>query len=237
MRNGMRALVSKFAAIGIPASRVALELQFQSAAGQGGRQGLEPKAAWLEFVKLEALAARQVSSETKFEGIWSLGWPSFSAAGDDPDKPAAACVYLWTRDHSFCDAPALAGVPFNTSLTEGQIVLPAGVRCTFPAGRITKADVGRVGALTGDLGAAASALLQRVVLRADEPVDPMTVLAAERAIVRDRFGGGGARYRAALAAAHVTLQEARAIVADRLAPHPVKERFRPPPATARPSPA
>ena len=45
MRNGMRALVSKFAAIGIPASRVALELQFQSAAGQGGRQGLEPKAA------------------------------------------------------------------------------------------------------------------------------------------------------------------------------------------------
>jgi hypothetical protein len=233
MRNGMRALVSKFAAIGIPASRVALELQFQSAAGQGGRQGLQPKAAWLEFVKLEALAAKQVAAETKIEGVWSWGWPSFSAAGDDPDKPAAACVYLWTRDHRLCDAPALAGVPFNTSLTEGQIVLPAGVRCTFPAGRITKADVGRVAALTGDLGAAASALLQRVVLRADEPVDPMTVLAAERAIVRDRFGGSAARYRSALAAAHITLQDARAIVADRLARDRVKERFRPRPATTR----
>jgi hypothetical protein len=233
MRNGMRGLVSKFAAIGIPAARVALELQFQSAAGQGGRQGLEPKAAWLEFVKLEALAAKQVAAETKIEGVWSWGWPSFSAAGDDPDKPAAACVYLWTRDHRFCDAPALAGVPFNTSLTEGQIVLPAGVRCTFPSGRITKADVGRVAALTGDLGASASALLQRVVLRADEPVDPMTVLAAERAIVRDRFGGSTTRYRAALTAAHVTLQDARAIVADRLARDRVKERFRPRPATSR----
>jgi hypothetical protein len=233
MRKGMRALVGKFAAIGIPASRVALELQFQSAAGQGGRQGLQPKAAWLEFVKLEALAAKQVAGETKIEGVWSWGWPSFSAAGDDPDKPAAACVYLWTRDPRLCDAPGNVGVPFNTSLTEGQIVLPAGVRCTFPAGPITKADVGRVAALTGDLGAAASALLQRVVLRADEPVDPMTVLAAERAIVRDRFGGSGTRYRAALAAAHVTLQDARAIIADRLARDRVKERFRPRPATAR----
>jgi hypothetical protein len=233
MRRGMRALVGKFSAIGIPASRVALELQFQSAPGQGGRQGLEPKAAWLEFVKLEALAAKQVGAETKIEGIWSWGWPSFSAAGDDPDKPAAACVYLWTRDHRLCDAPATAGASFNASLTEGQIVLPTGVRCTFPAGRITKADVGRIAALTGDLGAAASALLQRVVLRANEPVDPMTVLAAERAIVRDRFGGSAARYRAAVAGAGVTLQDARAIVADRLARDRVKERFRPHPATAR----
>jgi hypothetical protein len=233
MRNGMRGLVGKFAAIGIPASRVALELQFQSASGQGGRQGLQPKAAWLEFVKLEALAAKQVAAETKIEGVWSWGWPSFSAAGDDPDKPAAACVYLWTRDHRLCDAPALAGVPFDTSLTEGQIVLPVGVRCTFPAGRVTKADVGRVAALTGDLGAAASALLQRVVLRAGEPVDPMTVLAAERAIVRDRFGGSAVRYRASTAAAHLTLPGARAIIADRLARDRVKERFRPQPATVR----
>jgi hypothetical protein len=233
LRKGMRALVGRFSTIGIPASRVALELQFQSAPGQGGRQGLQPKAAWLEFVKLEALAAKQVALETKIEGVWSWGWPSFSAAGNDPDKPAAACVYLWARDQKLCDAPGTAGVPFDTSLTEGQIVLPAGVRCRFPAGRITKADVGRVSALTGDLSSSASALLQRVVLRADEPVDPMTVLAAERAIVRDRFGSSTSRYRAALAAAHVTLQDARAIVADRLARDLVKERFRPRPATAR----
>jgi hypothetical protein len=232
MRNGMRSLVAHFAEIGIPSSRVALELQFHSALGQGGRQGLQPKAAWLEFVKLEALAAKQVAAETKIQGIWSWGWPSFSAAGDDPDKPAAACVYLWTRDPKLCDAPAVAGVPFDTSLTEGQIVLPAGVRCTLGAQTIRRVDVGRTAALTGDYNSAATALLQRVVLRRQVPIDPMTVLSAERAIVRDRFGGSAERYRRALADAHVTLADARAIIADRLARDRVKERFRPHPATS-----
>jgi len=232
MRKGMRGLISRFAQIGIPAGRVALELQFQSAPGQGGRQGLQPKSAWLEIVKLEALAAKQVAAETKIQGVWSWGWPSFSVAGNDPDKPAAACVYLWTRDKSLCDGPALAGPGFNSSLTEGQIEVPAGVRCTLGERRIMKTDVARAAVLTGDLDSAATALLQRVVLRAEHPIDPQTVLAAERAIVRDRFGGSVARYRAALADAHVTLPDARAILADRLARDRVQERFRPRPATA-----
>jgi len=231
MRQGMRSLISRFAQIGIPAGRVALELQFQSAAGQGGRQGLQPKSAWLEIVKLEALAAKQVAAETKIQGVWSWGWPSFSVAGNDPDKPAAACVYLWTRDQNLCDGPALAGPGFDTSLTEGQISVPAGVRCTLGDARITKSDVARAAVLTGDRDSAATALLERQVLRADTPIDPQTVLAAERAIVRDRFGGSGSRYRFALASAHVTLQDARAIIADRLARDRVQERFRPPPAT------
>ena len=227
MRKGMRGLISRFSEIGIPAGRVALELQFQSAAGQGGRQGLQPRSAWLEFVKLETLAAKQVAAETKIQGVWSWGWPSFSVAGNDPDKGAAACVYLWTRDAKLCDGPKLAGVSFNTSLTEGQISLPAAVRCTLGKSTILKADVGRTAALTGDLGSAASALLQRAVLRAQVPVDPATVLAAERAIIRDRFGGSGSRYRSALAALHLSVRDARAIVADRLARDLVKTRFRP----------
>ena len=233
MRKGMRSLVTHFGAIGIPASRVALELQFQSAPGQGGRQGLQPTSAWLEFVKLEALAARQVAADTKIEGVWSWGWPSFSVAGVDPDKPAAACVYLWTRDPKLCDGPAVAGAGFNTSRTEGQLELPDGVRCTFGTPTITRNDVGRVAALTGDLSSAATALLQRLVLRAEQPLDTQTVLAAERAIVRDSFGASLTRYRAAFAAAHVTQADARAIIADRLARDRVKERFRPRPATAR----
>jgi hypothetical protein len=231
MRNGMRGLVSKFANIGIPASRVALELQFQSAPGQGGRNGLQPRSAWLEFVKLEALAAKQVAAETKIQGVWSWGWPSFSAAGDDPDKPAAACVYLWARDPALCDGPHAAGAGFDPSRTEGQIALPATVRCTFGGSRILKSDVGRTSAITGDLGVAASALLERVVLRAQQPVDPQTILAAEHAIVRDRFGGSVSRYHAALGAAHVTLADARAILADRIARQRVEQRFRPPNAT------
>jgi hypothetical protein len=232
MRRGMRGLVAHFAQIGIPASRVALELQFQSAPGQGGRQGLQPKDAWLEIVKLEALAAKQVAAETHVEGIWSWGWPTFSAAGADPDKPAAACVYLWSRDNALCDGPAVAGPGFDTSLTEGQIDLPAGVRCSLGAQTIKKSDVGRTAAITGDLYSAASAMLERVVLRTAEPIDPATVLSAERAIVRDRFGGSASDYRAALVADHVTLAAARAIIADRLGRERVEERFQPRPPSA-----
>jgi hypothetical protein len=231
MRNSMRGLVAHFGQIGIPAGRVALELQFQSAPGDGGRQGLEPRNAWLEFVKLEALAAKQVAAETKVEGIWSWGWPAFSAAGADPDKPAAACVYLWARDPKLCDGPAAAGKGFDASLTEGQIALPANVRCTFGDVHITKSEVARAAAVTGDLGSGASALLERVVLRQEAPVDPATVLAAERAIVRHRFGGSVARYRSAVAAAKLTLADARAVIADRIGRERVEERFRPRPAT------
>src|SRR6185312_7041853 len=140
-----------FSQIGIPASRVALELQFQSAPGQGGRNGLQPKEAWFEIVKLEALAAKQVAADAHIEGIWSWGWPAFSAAGEDPDKPAAACVYLWARNQSLCDGPTQAGPGFDASLTEGQIDLPAGARCTLGTQVIRKTDVGRAAALTGDL--------------------------------------------------------------------------------------
>ena len=117
-------------------------------------------------------------------------------------------MYLWARDRSLCDGPALAGAGFDASLTEGQIVLPAGIRCTLGAQTIRKADVGRAATLTGDLDSAASAMLERAVLRGADPIDSTTVLAAERAIVRDRFAGSVARYRAGLAAAHVTLADA-----------------------------
>jgi hypothetical protein len=228
----MRGLVSRFSQIGIPAGRVALELQFQSAPGQGGRNGLQPKSAWLEIVKLQALAAKQVAAETKIQGVWSWGWPSFSVAGVDPDKPAAACVYLWARDPTLCDGPALAGAAFNASLTEGQIILPAPVRCALGTRRILKSDVARTALITGDRDSAATALLQREVLRTESPIDPFTVLAAEHAIVRDRFGRSLARYHAALREAQLTLQDARAIIEDRLARDLVQERFRPRPASA-----
>ena len=88
-----------------PANRVALELQFQSAPGTGGREGLQPRSKWLEIVKLEALAARQVTKELRTHSIWSWGWATFSQAGIDRDKGEAVCVYLWVRD------PASAAVP------------------------------------------------------------------------------------------------------------------------------
>ena len=174
MRKGMRGLVARFGAIGIPASRVALELQFQSAPGQGGRQGLQPTSAWLEFVKLEALAAKQVAADTRIEGVWSWGWPSFSVAGNDPDKPAAACVYLWTRDPKLCDAPAVAGAAFN-AVTHARA--RSSCRRVSAARSATRTD--REGRRRTGRGAdrrprrrLRRRCCERVVLRADEPVDP-----------------------------------------------------------------
>src|SRR5205809_964657 len=136
-----------------------------------------------------------------------------------------ACVRtLLTSGSSGCRRAA--------SRTEGQLLLPVGVRCTLGEARILRSDVGRTAGLTGDRESAATALLQRAVLRAESPIDPLTVLAAERAIVRDRFGRSAARYRSALSAAKLTLADARSIISDRLARDQVEERFRPPAATA-----
>ena len=76
------------------------------------------------------LAVKQVSREIPLATIWSWGWGEWAAADRDPDKPAAACVYLWTRNPSLCAGPSMAGPEFDRSLTEGQLRLPGGTQCT-----------------------------------------------------------------------------------------------------------
>jgi hypothetical protein len=233
MRQGLRAFVGKFAAISIPSSQIALEMQFNSSPGLGARAGLEPSSAWFEIVKLEALAAKQVANEFKLEGIWSWGWATYSAAGVDPDKPYAACVWLWVRSESLCDAPK--DVPaFDTSLTEGQLILPAGDRCVLPDKQVIDRNaVARLTALTGDPGFAASVLLERAVLRAAVPVSEADVDSAERAVIEAGFGGSRPRYFAALAKAGISRPDAVAIITDRLARDEIELRFKPKPPAAQ----
>ncbi len=113
-------------------SRVALELQFQSAPGEGGRQrAASPTQAWLEIVKLEALAAKQVARERTIAGDLVVGLAVVLGRGRRP-RQAGGCMRLPLGARpALCDGPALAGPGFDTSLTEGQIVLPAGVRCSL----------------------------------------------------------------------------------------------------------
>lgn len=234
MRQGLRGLVSRFAAIGIPSSRIALELQFHSAPGLGARAGLQPASSWFEIVKLEGLAARQVATEFKLAGIWSWGWATYSAAGSDPDKPAAACVWLWVRSARLCNAPKYVHPAFDTSLTEGQLLLPPAARCVLPNKQVIDRDsVGRLATLTGDAGFAASVLLERAVLRAEQPVDAARVDSAERAVIDASFGGSRMRYVAALAQARLTPADALAIITDRVARDDVELRFKPQPAAGR----
>ena len=173
MRKGMRGLVAHFGAIGIPASRVALELQFQSAPGQGGRQGLQPTAAWLEIVKLEALAAKQVAAEYKIEGIWSWGWPSFSVAGQRPRQARGRVrLALDARPEALRRRrPSPAPASTRRSPRASSSCRPASAARSATR-TIAKDDVGRDGGadrrprLGGD-----ARCCERVVLRADQPVD------------------------------------------------------------------
>src|SRR3954469_25525745 len=68
MRRSLRSLVARFTQLGIPANRIALELQFQSAPNGGARK-FAPRKAWLQVVKWEALAAKQVAREFGVQGI------------------------------------------------------------------------------------------------------------------------------------------------------------------------
>jgi hypothetical protein len=234
MRSGMRALVRRFTDIGIPAGRVALELQFQSAPGTGGREGLQPRSAWLEMVKLHALAVRRVTRELRTHSIWSWGWATYSQAGIDPDKSEAVCVWLWARDPRLCSGPGAAGPALNTSLTVGQLeTLRPGVVCAMPSGEILKSAVDPLARALRDRDVAASVVLERLVLQQEVKLNPQAVLRAELAFVEDHFGGSQARYLGALRRTGLTRTAARGLLLDELRRDAVRARFRPRrPATA-----
>jgi hypothetical protein len=228
MRSGMRALVRKFTDIGIPAGRVALEMQFQSAPGTGGREGLQPRSSWLEMVKLHALAVRRVTKELRTHSIWSWGWATYSQAGIDPDKSEAVCVWLWARDPALCSGPGAAGPAMNSSLTAGQLeTLGSGVVCSMPAGEIRTGIVDPLARALRDRDVAASVVLERLVLQQEIELDPRAVLAAELAFVEDHFGGSQARYLAALRRIGLTRTSARGLLLDELRRDGVRARFRP----------
>ena len=216
LRQAMRNNVGDFMAIGIPPEKLGVMLGFQTTKGIGGREGLQPKQAWLEVVKWQALSARQVAADIPISTIWSWGWGTWSTEENDPDKSAAACVWLWTRAHPLCNGPAAAGSGWDTSTTEGQIRLGAGVQCTVGTRPITNGAIDELQRLTGDREIAYSALLARAVESEYAVVGPKQILAAERAVVVTRFNGSLAAYRNALAQAGATVNVARGILADEL---------------------
>ena len=214
LRTAMRRPIRRFLSLGIPGERLGLILGFHSKPGTSGREGLQPRDAWLDFVKLNALAAEQVALELRLGSVWSWGWGTFDPAGADPDKPFAACVYLWTRDSSLCDAPARA--TFDTSLVDGQLILPVGIRCAFPAGMVSEAAVRRLARFAGGQRAALTALTQRRALRRAARVRPLAVLRAERSLVRSKYHGSMRRYGRALSRRGLTRSDALALLADRM---------------------
>lgn len=217
IRIGFRQWVRRLTGIGVPANRVGLMLGFQSGDSQGGRAGLQPAATWLEIVKLQSQAAVAVGRELGLSTIWSWGWGTFATPGSaDPDKQAAACTYLWARDTTLCDAPAL-GVPgFDPDLTAGSVQLAPTTQCSYDGGSfgtveltaLTNAGVSRAGALT--------ALLERSLVRTKATVGPTALLRAERSVVAGQFEGHRSTYRQFLQSQGVTPAVARDAIRDQL---------------------
>jgi hypothetical protein len=226
LRNAFRQSITDLTSMGIPSAKIGIFLGFHTNPGQGGREGLKPASAWFNHIKLQVLAIKQVSREIPFGTIWSWGWGEWSASDRDPDKPAAACVYLWTRDPRLCNGPAMAGRGFDQSLQVGQLNLSAGAQCKTPWGTISTSAVATAASVTRDREIALTSLFGRVVLRAHERVTRQELRAAQRAIVAFRFGGSSAAYRATLGRAGATPALARGVIADEIRQAKVERRFR-----------
>jgi hypothetical protein len=216
LRTDYRGSAATLLAVGVPASRIGLMIGFQTTPGTGGREGLRPAPRWYEVAKLQALASRQVARELRLGHVWSWGWTMRTAAGKDPDKTYAACAWLWARDQSLCDAPTLIGRAFDADLREGQIDLPAGVRCELGDTRLTSRRVAYVARLTHDGEVALTALVQRAIESELTHVSAADIVAAEQNVIATRFGGRRRAYASALSQAGVTESLARAILGDEL---------------------
>ena len=214
IRSTLRSRIEQLIATGIPTSRIGVMLTFSSTPGAGGREGVQPLSKWLDIVQLEVAGAKSVAAELHIATIWSWGWGTFNAAGADPDKEIVACVYLWARDPSLCDAPTMAGANLDTSEvvttpTKGQL-------CVLGPTPILANDVVALTAVTGDRNVAFSAAYERLVLTQAAQLGAGSVAAAERDVITERFGGDRSAYLSALAAAHATPTLARAVLGDQL---------------------
>ena len=234
LRESYRQAITALTSIGIPANRLGLMLSFLSEKGVGGRNGLQPASAWYQVVKWEALSAKEVAKELGVGSVFSWGWQEWNRKEVDPAKPKAACVWLWTRNRTLCDAPKMLGSRFDRSLTEGQISLAHGAVCSAEGvAMIGARAVASLQALTGDRNAALSALFERDVEAAAAPVSQHAVLAAEREVIRDSFHGRRSAYVAALRQGHATVEIARAVLGDELRRARLEQQQYAPPPTGR----
>jgi hypothetical protein len=216
LRVRYRQSAAKLLAIGVPPSRIGIMVGFQTGAGAGGREGLQPRSRWFDVAKWQALAVRQVARELRLAHLWSWGWAQRDERSNDPDKSLAACVWLWARDSGLCDAPTILGREFDADTKTGQLNLPAGTRCVYGTTPLTASSVATLAKVTGDRELALTALVVRAVERERERVPPSDALAFERRIVRSRFGGSAAAFRAALAESGASLAVGRGIIGDEL---------------------
>jgi hypothetical protein len=227
LRMSFREAIAWYTDIGIPTARLGIFVGFQTTKGTGGREGLKPASSWFRVTKWQALAAKQVSRELQIGSVWSWGWGAWSTRpGEyDPDKPAAACVYLWARNPSLCKGPAAAGSGFNASLTEGQIVLPRGVQCRIGHALIGGQSLDDLANALGDREVAYTVLLARAVADQQAQTTTEKVLGAERRLVAVNFEGSRAAYLEELTTERLSQALARRLIGDELRRQQIEGRM------------
>jgi hypothetical protein len=225
LRVRHRQSVAKLLAVGIPPSRIGIMIGFQTGAGSGGREGLRPRSRWFSVAKWHTLAVEQVARELGLAHVWSWGWAQRNERSNDPDKTYAACVWLWARDPTLCDAPGELGAELDADTKTGQLGLAAGVRCVYGKTPLTAGSVAALARVTGDRELALTALVARAIERERVRVSPSDALATERRVVRARFGGRLSAYRSALADAGASGAVGRGILGDELRSAEIVDRL------------
>lgn len=236
LRNSYRQAVTNLTVdAGIPANKVGIMVSFATTTGFGGRNGLQPVSAWYRVAKWQALAAKQVAAETGIASVWSWGWGEWNAPEQDPAKPYALCAWLWTRSPALCNAPKAIGKDFIPSLKEGQLsLLSSNVQCLIGQRALPSDQIDALAAVTGDRETAYSALYERIVESQYASVSTNSVLAAERAVIAQAFGGSRAAYVAALRAANANVSIARGVLGDELRRALVEQTlYAPPPSESQ----
>ena len=138
---------------------------------------------------------KQVAKELELAHVWSWGWAQRDERSNDPDKTYAACVWLWARDASLCDAPTILGRELDADTKTGQLDLPSGTRCMYGSTPLRAASVAALAKVTHDRELALTALVARAIERERTRVSPSDALALERRVVGR--GSAGARSRIA----------------------------------------
>jgi hypothetical protein len=240
-RQKMRRVLEQFDAIGVPAGRLGLMHGFQSGPGAGGRERLR-LSRWLDVVKWETLAAKQVIGERSAAGrpvgsVWSWGWGEFPLLSPaDPEKPLVACVHLWARDPSLCDAPSLArdwATPFDASRSAGQLVVPGGVRCTVGSRPIRERDITQLASVRDEAGRPLGAdtaygiLFRRLAEAQAASVSAAAVTAVEERLVVRRYFGRWTVYEEVLRIRGISRTRARQALADQARRLAVAARLEP----------
>ena len=185
-RASLRRAVAELTGAGVPAARVGIVLGFH--AGTGGREVLQPASAWLDVVQLETAALRDLAPELGISTVWSWGWGRWNA---DPDQERAACVYLWTRNPSLCDAAGMVGTLATTAAVTAKTRPRTRLSILWKVRRVVAVRITASEALEGTLatvqrrrGSGRWVSLKKVFLKTAAPTTVRLVLPRGRSALR-----------------------------------------------------